>query len=329
MTSGKSTRRRADDLGNFSFHDAGPAPADLRRAVLEGLAARPRAIPPKFFYDAAGSRLFDAICELPEYYPTRTEMAILDSCCEEIATTCGRGRWLLEPGSGSCVKVRSLLDSLEPRCYVPIDISGDHLRSAAAALAAERPGLEVRACCADFTADVPLPWSLEGPRIVFFPGSSIGNYEPGEAVGVLARLARLAGPGGGLLIGVDLKKDREVLEAAYDDSKGVTAAFNLNLLSRINRELGADFQLEGFEHRARYDERLGRVEMHLVSRHDQVVHIGSRTFGFRAGEGIHTENAYKYDIGEFGALARQAGFRQAQVWTDADRRFSLQWMTVD
>jgi len=329
MNTSESPCGRAHGPDNLVFHDAGPEPADLRRAVLDGLAGRPRAIPPKFFYDETGSQLFDAICELPEYYPTRTEMAILEQYHDEIAQTCGRGRWLVEPGSGSCMKVRVLLDSLDPKGYVPIDISGDYLRSAAAALAAEWPELEVRACCADFTVDATLPWALEGGRLVFFPGSSIGNYEPEEAVEVLVRLAELAGTGGGLLIGVDLKKDPATLEAAYDDRDGVTAAFNRNLLDRINRELEADFEPDAFEHQAHYDERLGRVEMHLVSRRDQTVRIEGHVFEFLAGESIHTENAYKYHVEEFAALAREAGFEQARVWTDDARRFSLQWLTRD
>ena len=324
-----STRALPEEAGgDLEFHDLGPAPADLRRAVLEGLARRPRSIPPKFFYDAEGSRLFDAICHLPEYYLTRTENAILRSHAGEIAESCGRGRWLLEPGSGSCAKVRLLLDALEPRAYIPIDISGEHLRAAAGALAAERPGLPVRACCADFTREAPLPGPLPGPRLVFFPGSSIGNYEPEEVVAVLQRLAALAGSGGGLLIGVDLRKDRRTLEAAYDDRDGVTAAFNRNLLRRINRELGADFDPAAFGHRAWWNEDLGRVEMHLVSRRDQEVRIGEHTFRFPEGDTIHTENSYKYGIGEFGELAAKAGFRQDRVWTDPARRFSLHWMPV-
>jgi len=317
-----------NDRGDFDFHDLAPEAADLRQAVLEGLASRPRAIAPKFFYDREGSRLFDAICRLPEYYPTRTEQNILQTHRREIAAACGQKRWLLEPGSGSCEKVRLLLDDLQPCGYVPIDISGDYLHGVAAKLAAERPELPVRACCADFTAGVSLPWKLEGRRLVFYPGSSIGNFEPAQAVSVLAHMAGLAGSGGGLLIGVDIKKDPRILEAAYDDTAGVTAAFNRNLLARINRELGADFNLEAFGHRAVYDADLGRVEMHLVSDKDQTVRLGEQRFSFRKGDAIHTENAYKYEIGEFGELARAAGLKQEQVWTDPERLFSVHWLLV-
>lgn len=313
----------------YSFHDRQPRAADFRREVLDGLARRPRAVPPKFFYDEAGSRLFDRICASAEYYPTRTEIGILREHAAAIAARVGRDCLLIEPGSGNSAKVRELLEPLAPRLYMPVDISRQYLRESAARLARDYPWLEVRAACADFTDGRPLAGlPRDGRRVVFFPGSSVGNFEPDDAREFLACMAETVGAGGALLIGVDLKKDSALLEAAYNDGGGATAAFNLNLLVRINRELGGDFDTGGFAHRAFYDGGRGRIEMHLVSRREQCANIGERCFEFREGESIHTENSYKYTVDEFAALAGSAGFRLEDVWTDRRSLFSVQCYSV-
>ena len=309
---------------SISFHDLHPTADDLAADVLAGFSRAQKSIPPKYFYDAEGSRLFDAITELPEYYPTRTETAMLHEYANEIAQKAGTGHLLVEPGSGSCTKARILFEGLQPCAYVPMDISRDHLHVAAQAVAVEFPWLEVHAACTDFTRLMALPpTSPEGRRLAFFPGSSIGNFNPDAAVGFLGMIADMVGPGGQLLIGVDLKKDQAILEAAYDDAQGVTAAFNLNLLTRINRELGANFDLAQWRHRALYNEAQGRIEMHLVSCVAQQVSLQGQTFHFTEGETIHTENSCKYTVAEFRDLAARAGFITDTVWVDADRLFSL------
>lgn len=315
----------------IEFHDLHPTPADFAAEVLAGLRRRPRYIPPKFFYDERGSQLFDQITALPEYYLTRAEVEVLAANAQEIARRVGTGSLLVEPGGGSCAKVRILLEGLRPCAYVPMDISREHLRAAAEQVAAEFPWLEVHASCADFTRAMLLPETApepEGPRVAFFPGSSIGNFDPEGAVGFLAAVAELVGPGGFLLIGADRKKDKAVLDAAYDDAAGVTAAFNLNLLRRMNRELGADFDPGAWRHRAFYNEAEGRIEMHLVSVPTQTVHVAGEAFAFAAGETIHTENSYKYGIEEFQALAARAGFAPEAVWTDAGGLFAVHLLRV-
>ncbi len=293
--------------------------------LAAGLRAQPRRVSPKWFYDAAGSRLFERICELPEYYPTRTELALLDRHAGEIAALIGAGAEIVEFGAGASRKVRLLLSALEqPRRFVPVDISGEHLVEAAAALRADHPGLAVQPLVADFTGELVLP-AAAGRRIGFFPGSSIGNFEPTEAERLLRRFAGWL-DGGGLLIGVDLVKDPALLHAAYNDAEGVTAAFNLNLLARANRELGAGFDLAGWAHSAFYNPPLQRIEMHLVSRRRQAVSIVGECFEFAEGDSVHTENSYKYTVEGFQALARRAGFEPARCWTDAGRRFSLHWL---
>ena len=308
----------------IQFHDLHATRSDFAEDVLRGLSHRPASIPPKYFYDAKGSQLFDAITELPEYYPTRTEIAILTENAAEIARHVGTGSLLVEPGGGSCAKVHILLEGLQPCAYVPMDISKDHLRLAAKELAAAYPWLEIHAACTDFTQQMQMPPTApKGTHVAFFPGSSIGNFDPEGAVGFLQSIAELVGEGGYLLIGVDLKKDRLLLEAAYDDAAGITAQFNLNLLTRINRELEADFNLENWTHKALYNEQLGRIEMHLVSRCAQRVRINESVFYFSEDETIHSENSYKYSADEFIRLAAGAGFQSDALWIDKDQLFSV------
>ena len=296
---------------------------DLRAA----LAARPRSISPKYFYDAEGSRLFDRICELPEYYPTRTEIGILERSVAEMAALAGPQAEIVEFGAGSLRKVRLLLQAFEaPARYVPIDISGEHLRDAAAILRREFPGLDVQPVVADYTQPVDLPAATgRGHRIGFFPGSTIGNFTPEEALHFLEGAARML-RGGALVLGADLVKDPHVLHAAYNDAQGVTAAFNLNLLARANRELGANFQPARFAHYAFYNAPLQRIEMHLVSRERQVVTVGGERFTFEEGEALHTENSCKFTVDGLRALAVRAGFRPGPVWTDPARLFSVHWL---
>jgi dimethylhistidine N-methyltransferase len=296
--------------------------------LAAGLHARPRQVSPKFFYDAAGSALFDQICELPEYYPTRTELGILREHADDMARLIGPNAEIVEYGAGASRKVRLLLDALErPQRFVPIDISGEHLHASAATLRADYPALEVRPVVADFTRPVALPPRLPGHglRVGFFPGSSIGNFDPHEARRFLRQVAGQL-RGGGLLIGTDLIKDPATLHAAYNDAAGVTAAFNRNLLVRANQELGADFSVEDFAHYACYNAQQQRIEMHLISRRDQQVCMGEDVFEFREGDSIHTENSYKFTVEGFQALAIEAGFRPAGIWRDPQNWFCLHWL---
>jgi dimethylhistidine N-methyltransferase len=315
----------------MTTHAISPPTAGFLRDVLRGLARPRKRLPCKFFYDARGSELFDEICRLDEYYPTRSEASVLRRHGGAIADAVGPGAVFIEYGSGNSKKTRLLLDRLHaPAAYVPVDISGEHLARTARRLARDYPGLEVRPVCADFTRPFALP-PLARPaarRVVFFSGSTIGNFPPAEAVRLLRRIARQVGPGGGLLIGVDLKKDVRVLEAAYNDRRGVTAEFNLNLLARINRELGADFDVGQFRHRAVYNARAGRIEMYLDSRAAQAVHVGGESFAFAQGESVCTEFSYKYSPEEFRALAGRAAFAVEHVWTDARGWYSVQFLGV-
>jgi dimethylhistidine N-methyltransferase len=316
------------DGGVFTFHDLAPSEESFRDAVLAGLGHEAKTLPCKFFYDARGSALFEQICDVPEYYLTRTEIAILEEYAGGIARHIGAHCRLVELGSGSSRKVRILLNALEtPGAYVPVDISREHLREAAAGLAADFPNLNVIAVCADYTRAFALP-PLPGPAgklVGFFPGSTIGNFEPEAVVRFLAHCAELLGPEGEMLIGVDLKKAPAILNAAYNDRAGINAAFNLNLLERINRELGGDLDIARFEHLAFYSERQGRMELYLKSLADQTATIAGHPFRFAEGELIHTENSYKYAIDEFRALAARAGFAAAHTWTDRDRLFSVHY----
>jgi L-histidine Nalpha-methyltransferase len=297
---------------------------EFGRSVLAGLAADPKRLESKYLYDARGAELFDAICKLDEYYPTRTEIGLLRAHASEIALSVGAGAALIELGSGASVKSRLLLDALEaPAGYVPVDISEPYLKAAAERLRPDYPDLPILPLIADFTRPLSIPDGLgEAARLLFFPGSTIGNLEPEKAAGFLRRMARDVQPDA-FLIGVDLKKDEDRLVRAYDDEAGVTAAFNLNLLRRINVELGADFNLDGFAHEARWNPELGRIEMHLVSRHAQEVRLLGHRFTFAAGESIHTENSYKYALEEFAALAAAAAWRTVQAWVDPKGLFSI------
>jgi dimethylhistidine N-methyltransferase len=315
-----------------AFHDLAPAEESFRDAVVAGLSRRRKALPCRFLYDERGSALFEQICELPEYYVTRTEMSLLAEHALDIADLAGRHAQLIEFGSGSSRKVRLLLDAFQdPASYVAIDISRDSLRLAADGLAAEFPDLAVVAVCADYLRPFrlpPLPARGDGRRIGFFPGSTIGNFRPEEAVDFLAGCRQVIGRGGVMLVGVDLKKDPALLHAAYNDAAGVTAAFNLNLLERINRELGADFDLDRFAHDAFYNKAEGRIEIYIRSLADQIVTVGGHTIRFTTDERIHTEDSCKYTVAEFQRLAMRAGFRPLRHWVDKDELFSIHLLSV-
>jgi L-histidine N-alpha-methyltransferase len=316
----------------FTFHDLAPGEESFRDAVLKGLGRAPKSIPCKFFYDARGSALFEAICRLPEYYPTRTEVAILEENAAEIAAQIGPHSRLIEFGSGASTKARILLEALDrPAAYVPVDISRELLRDAAISLSEDFPVLPVVAVCADYTRAFPLP-PLPGPngkRVGFFPGSTIGNFEPDDAVNFLANYARILGSGGEMLIGVDLKKDPAILHAAYNDRAGVTAAFNLNLIARINRELDGDLDVGRFEHVAFYNEAEGRIEIYIRSLANQEAWITGTPILFAKAELIHTEYSYKYSVPEFRALAAEANFRPVDTWTDPAELFSVHYFRLD
>ncbi|MDQ3197581.1 MAG: L-histidine N(alpha)-methyltransferase [Verrucomicrobiota bacterium] len=309
-----------------SVLDLEPAASDFLEQAVAGLSCSPRTLPSKFFYDERGSDLFQEICELPEYYVTRTETEILRQYGGEIAESIGENAELVGFGTGAGVKTRMLLDQLENLiAYVPVDISKQRLTESAEKLSREMPGLEILPVCADYLQPLDLPTPSREPAhiAVYFPGSTIGNMEPHVARHFLERVCRLCGHSGGLIIGVDLQKSREVLEAAYNDSVGVTAAFNLNMLERANRELAADFDLAHWRHRAVYNRQAHRIEMHLVSERAQTVHLGDHAFEFAAGEKIITEFSYKHTIEGFSALAASAGFQLARVWTDPRKLFAV------
>jgi dimethylhistidine N-methyltransferase len=311
--------------------EAKPTSSTFFREVCEGLASRPRRLPCKYLYDRRGSDLFEAICELDEYYPTRTELEIFGASVSEMAQAIGPGALVVEYGSGASVKTRRLLAALDdPVGLVAVDIAESALRDSARRLRAEFPETEILPVVADFTAPVALPMPRRRPqkRVIFFPGSTIGNFTRPDARSFLERQATLVGPGGGLLVGVDLKKDRRVLEAAYDDRDGVTAAFNLNILRHINRELGADFDLDAYAHRAPYRARRGRVEMWLVAKSDQDVRIGNAFFRIPKGEGICTEHSAKYSVGEFRRMLGATGFNPARLWSDPRGYFSVHYGEV-
>ena len=296
----------------------------LARDVVDGLSQHPKRLPPKYFYDAAGSELFEQITLLPEYYPTRTELGILRERGSAIAAFVPNGAALVEFGAGATTKVRLLLNECAFAAYVPVDISGDFLKAQADALRRDFPRLAVLPVTADFTAPFALPETIAGkPKVGFFPGSTIGNFEPHEACAFLRTARDILGQNAGMIVGVDLEKDDRVLYEAYNDKAGVTARFNLDLLNRINRELGGNFDASAFTHRAIYNRERHRIEMHLISRKAQTVRVLGRSFSFRAGETIHTENSYKYSLERFAALARGSGWTPRACWTDSAGMFSV------
>lgn len=311
------------------FHEQQPtvAGASLREEILAGFATDPKQVSPKHFYDRRGSELFEQICRQPEYYPTRTEEMILASAAREIAEIAGPDANLVELGSGASRKVRLLLESMRPASYLGVDISADFLLCSTQRLAADYPWLEVHAACADYSQPMSLPAGFDGAHpLAFFPGSSIGNFTPAQAQVFLANLYQLLPAGGGLLIGVDMPKERTVLEAAYNDEAGITAAFNLNLLQRIRHELNSDIDPTRFVHRAFFNEAESRIEMHLLSPRAQQVAIEDEHFSFVGGESLHTENSYKYTPASFRDLAGAAGFRAIAMWTDPRELFSVHYL---
>ena len=319
------------DLGPLhDYFEFEHADEDFLAAVVKGLSQPQKRLSSKYFYDERGSKLFEQITHLPEYYPTRTETALLRAHAAEFAELIGPHASLVEFGSGSSLKVRILLDALEaPAAYIPIDISRDHLIESAKGLADAYPDLMVVPVAADYTQPLTVPAVPdEVVRIGFFPGSTIGNFSHAEAVEFVHTVATELGTDNGLLIGVDLKKDPTILHAAYNDTAGITAKFNLNILHHINRELGADFNLNGFTHDARWQPEKGRIEMHLVSNRKQTVSVDGHKFEFVEGESIHSEDSHKYTIDEFHALAAEAGWRAYRHWTDPEDLFSIHYLRV-
>ena len=319
----------APKADNVFFEDQQPAPSDSRAELLAGLKLPQKQINPKYFYDARGSELFEKITQLSEYYPTRTERTILIDNAAEIAECCGSDCVLIEPGSGSSEKVRLLLDALRPVAYVPVDISAEFLYESALKLGREFPWLKVNAICADFADQWQVRTELPpGRRVVFYPGSTIGNMDPQDAQVFLSDLRQWVGGDGGVLVGVDLHKSENVLNAAYNDSEGVTAEFNRNILNAVNILTGANFSPQGYSHRAFYNKELKRIEMHLVSKESQTIKINGSTVEFREGESLHTENSYKYSLESFTALCNAAGFTCQQSWLDEEKLFSVHYLTV-
>ncbi len=318
-----------DAAGENPAGAAAQAIAEFRADVLHGLAQTPKRIPSKYFYDARGSQLFEEICAQPEYYLTRTELAILEEHAPAIAKAIGPRALLVEYGSGAGIKTRLLLDALEqPVGYVPVEISRSALDASVENLSEEFPEVDMLPVSADFTQPVDLPAPDQAARrtVVFFPGSTLGNFEQREAIALLRTMAIEMGRQGAALVGIDLKKDAAILEAAYNDAAGVTREFTLNLLTRINRELQADFNLDEFDHRARYNAQAGRIETHVVSRIDQVVAIGTHRFAFAAGEAMLVEYSCKYAVEEFAAMAAKAGLRVVRSWSDSRQWFAMQML---
>ena len=322
---------KVETFKDFTLYDHEPAADSFREEVISGLSKIPKRLPCKYFYDERGSRLFDEICGLEEYYPTRTETGILEDNISEITSLLGSDCLVVEFGSGFGIKTRMLLDNLvSPAAYIPIDIDKSVLISSTKQLRDEYPELEVLPVCADFNGSIKLPpVTMESEKTVaFFPGSTIGNFLPSEAVRFMKNVATLCGEEGGLLLGVDTKKDVEILERAYNDSEGVTAEFNLNLMTRIKNEFDADFSLDSFTHQAVYNQEHGRIEMHLVSREEQVLGLDDASVELEKGERIITEYSYKYERDDFERLADEAGFSISNVWVDENNMFSVQYLRV-
>lgn len=315
---------------SITLVDQHPRLSDIRTDVLTGLQSSPKTLAPKLFYDQNGSELFEHITALPEYYPTRTEIGILRANAGEIVSSFSPLSALIELGSGNSEKVRILLDAHDDHIiYMPLDISRHHLEDAARAISTEYPAIEVVAVCTDYTSSLDIPgWETFDRRIFFFPGSTIGNFEPDDARKFLSMIAERQAPRDEMIIGVDLVKDRSVLEAAYNDSANVTAAFNLNVLKHINRVLGSSFDPGAFEHEALFNEQANRIEMHLRSVRDQTVAIGDERVSFRKGETIHTENSYKYTLDTFRDLIADTGFAIARTWMDPEELFSVHRLVV-
>lgn len=314
---------------DITVHDFGPGTETMRDDVLRGLSRAPKELPSQYLYDERGAKLFDRICETEEYYLTRTELGILHHNMDAIASRIGPGALVIEPGSGSGLKTRILLKGLDdPAGYVPVDVAREQLTHFVTSLVRDFPDLKVKPICADFTDDYEVPaWDDDARmRVCYFPGSTIGNFKPAVAVDVLQHLAELCDDDGGVLIGVDLKKDRTTLESAYDDARGVSREFALNYLVRLNRELNAGFRVTQFGYEAPYNESLGRIEMALVSLCDQVVSIDGSRVRFKNGERVHTEYSYKYTLAEFAELAEEADLRVEQTWTDSEELFSVQYL---
>ncbi|ODB96721.1 L-histidine N(alpha)-methyltransferase [Candidatus Thiodiazotropha endoloripes] len=311
-------------MENVTFHDHKPESLSLYDAVVQGLSKRQKSIPPKFFYDKRGSELFDQICQQPEYYLPTVERLMLDQYVAEIADLAGQGRVLIEPGAGSASKVRLLLDALQPSAFVPMDISFEYLKTSATELAEEYPWLSIRAACVDYTHSLPVPENVPvGPRLLFFPGSSLGNFNKQEACKFLRLVHTTVGSGGMLLIGVDTKKNYGVLNAAYNDAAGLTAKFNLNLLYRVQNELKADLNPDNFAHKAFYNTEAGRIEMHLISKLKHTLRLDGHEFKFEEGEYLHTENSYKYSPEEFISMAAMNGFKSLRYWVDDQGLFAI------
>lgn len=321
-----------DDLqtDNVVFSDLHPRAGNRLLEIISGLQREQKSIDPKYFYDTQGSELFEQITDLPEYYPTRTERQILKSNAQAMAECCGQNSVLIEPGSGSSEKIRLLLDSLKPAAYVPMDISADFLKRAAIQLAEEYPWLNVHAVCTDFARQEKEPRGLPvGKRVIFYPGSTLGNMKPVEAIEFLRNLGHWLNHDGGVLIGIDMHKSTRVLEAAYNDAQGITALFNLNILSNINNIADANFDTDLFSHHVFYNEEKFRIEMHLVSKVEQVVKLGDISISIARGESIHTENSYKYTQESFMAIAQSAGFTIRSSWSDEQQLFSVHYLELE
>ncbi len=322
----------ADENHLHFFADYEPHTDDFLADVLTGLTRRQKSISPKYFYDQKGSALFDAVCRAPEYYVTRTELALLDEILPEVAELTGPNAIVIEWGSGSSWKIRKVLDALDdPAEYIAIDISRHHLKAAAAEIGRQYPDVKVGAICADFLAPITLPEQAivsDGRKLGFLPGSTIGNFDPHVAAEILKRAATLLGPGGAFLIGTDLQKDLETLLAAYNDAAGITAQFNLNLLVRMKSELGAEIDIAAFNHEAIYNSDDHRIEMYLRAKADTAIVIGGHSFEFKMGEAIHTENSHKFTLQSFQKIAQRAGFDVEAVWTDPERLFALHYLTL-